>query len=231
MAVKPKVSVITPAYREGRHIYESLGLLERELATLDRTYEVILVSDGSDDDTVSEAARRPEVKVLEYPAQRGKGYALRHGLEHAEGDIIVFIDSDMELHPSGIRALVELVEAGADAAIGSKRHPASEVQYPPFRRLQSAVYQRIVRALFALNVTDTQTGLKAFRADMLRRVALPLASNGYAFDLELLVALNDAGARIEEGPVTLDYAFETTTGARAVLDVLGDTYRIWRRTK
>lgn len=229
MAEGPKVSVITPAYREGRHIYRSLGVLEDELATLDRTYEIILVSDGSDDDTVSEATRRSDVRVLEYPTQRGKGYALRHGLEHAEGEVVVFIDSDMELHPSGIRALVELVEAGADAAIGSKRHPASQVQYPPFRRLQSAVYQRIVRALFSLDVTDTQTGLKAFRADMLRRVALPLSSNGYAFDLELLVALNDAGARIEEGPVTLDYAFETTTGAGAVVDVLRDTYRIWRR--
>lgn len=223
------VSVITPAYREGRHIYASLSLLETELAELDRSYEVILVSDGSDDDTVAEATRHPSVTVLQYPAQRGKGYALRHGLERARGEIIVFIDSDMELHPSGIRPLVELVEAGADAAIGSKRHPASHVNYPPFRRLQSAVYQRIVRLLFALDVTDTQTGLKAFRAELLRRVALPLESNGYAFDLELLVALNDAGARIEEGPVTLDYTFDTTTGASAVIDVLRDTYRIWRR--
>jgi hypothetical protein len=71
--------------------------------------------------------------------------------------------------------------------------------------------------------------LKAFRASVLREVAGTLTSDGFAFDLELLVGLQEAGATIVEGPVELDYAFNTTTGVRAVLDVLGDTIRIYRQ--
>ncbi|HUP85255.1 MAG TPA: glycosyltransferase [Acidimicrobiales bacterium] len=225
----PLVSVITPAYREGARIFESLSLLRSSLDGLALRNEIILVSDGSDDQTVDEASRHADVRVLHYPEQRGKGYAIRHGITHAKGDVIAFIDSDMELHPDGIGRLVELVLAGADAAIGSKRHPESKVSYPLFRRIQSRAYQRLVRALFGLELTDTQTGLKAFRASVLREVAASLASDGFAFDLELLVGLKEAGATIVEGPVELDYAFDTTTSLRAVIDVLADTLRIYRR--
>ena len=224
----PLVSVITPAYREGARIFESLSLLRTSLDGLGLRHEIILVSDGSDDHTVAEASRHADVRVLHYPQQRGKGYAIRHGIEHANGELIAFIDSDMELHPDGIGRLVELVLDGADAAIGSKRHPESKVFYPLFRRVQSRAYQRLVRLLFGLDLTDTQTGLKAFRATSLRKVAGTLTSDGFAFDLELLVRLQEVGAVIVEGPVELDYAFETTTGVRAVLDVLRDTVRIYR---
>ena len=224
----PLVSVITPAYREGARIFESLTLLRTSLDALGLRHEIILVSDGSDDHTVEEASRHADVRVLHYPQQRGKGFAIRHGIEHAQGDIIAFIDSDMELHPDGIGRLVELVLDGADAAIGSKRHPESRVFYPLFRRMQSRAYQGLVRVLFGLQLTDTQTGLKAFRAESLRKVASTLTSDGFAFDLELLVGLKEVDAVIVEGPVELDYAFDTTTGVRAVLDVLGDTFRIYR---
>lgn len=225
----PLVSVITPAYREGARIFESLNLLRSSLDRLGLLHEIILVSDGSDDHTVAEASRHADVRVLHYERQRGKGYAIRHGIAHASGDLIAFIDSDMELHPDGIGRLVQLVLDGADAAIGSKRHPESKVSYPLFRRIQSRTYQRLVRALFGLDLTDTQTGLKAFRADVIHQVAESLTSDGFAFDLELLVRLNQVGAKIVEGPVELDYAFDTTTGVRAVLDVLRDTFQIYRR--
>ena len=126
--------------------------------------------------------------MLQYEDRRGKGYALRHGLAQTTGDIVAFIDSDMELHPDGIGPLVELVEAGADVAIGSKRHPDSKVHYPLFRRFQSAVFQQLVRVLFNLNLTDTQTGLKVFRGDLVRPLAAAIKTDGFAFDLELLVS-------------------------------------------
>ncbi|MGI8792431.1 MAG: glycosyltransferase family 2 protein [Acidimicrobiales bacterium] len=228
---KGLLSVVTPAYREGHRIYESLNLLRSSLEALDRPYEIIVVSDGSPDNTVAEAERHDDIRVLVYEQQRGKGYAIRYGVDNAKGDVIAFIDSDMELHPDGIGGLVAKVEAGADVAVGSKRDPASSVEYPFFRRLQSRIYQQLIHHLFRLDLSDTQTGLKAFRADLLREVAPELSSNGFAFDLELLVALNDRGAVIVEGPVDLDYSFETTTGAKAVLDVLRDTWTIYRRRR
>lgn len=225
------LSVVVPAYREAETIHASLALLLESLRHGEGTspFEVVLVSDASDDDTAAEARRHDEVTVLEYPEHRGKGYALRYGAQRTAGDIVVFIDADMELHPDGIARLVEMVREGADVAVGSKSHPESRVNYPWFRRAQSRAYQLLVRALFDLDVTDTQTGLKAFRGELLRRVLPTVVSDGFGYDLELLVALHDEGARIVEGPVQLDYAFSTTTSARAAADVLRDTVRLYVR--
>jgi glycosyltransferase involved in cell wall biosynthesis len=224
------LSVVVPAYREGPTIYKAIGVLLESLHSLDRSYEVLVVSDGNDDETVEEAARHGEpVFVLHYEMRRGKGYALRYGISRARGEYIAFIDADMELHPDGLGPLLALVDGGADAAIGSKRHPDSQVYYPFVRRVQSAAYQRLIRVLFDLDVMDTQTGIKVFRGPLLRESLAHISSDGFAFDLELLVVLRQHGARIAEGPVQLDYRFATTTGIRAVLDVMRDTWRIFRR--
>lgn len=224
------LSVIVPAYREGPTIYKAVATLLESLHALDRPYEVIVVADGYDDQTVAEAARHGEpVRVLHYPVRKGKGYALRHGISQAIGEYVGYIDADMELHPDGLKGLLERVEGGADAAIGSKRHSDSNVFYPPFRRVQSAVFQRMISALFDLDVTDTQTGIKVFRGDLLREAIRQVSADGFAFDLELLVVLRERGATIVEGPVDLDYQFATTTGVRAVGSMLAETYHIYRR--
>ena len=227
------LSVIVPAYGEGASIYASLIELFTALDELDVRYEVLVVSDGSKDNTVEEAARveHHTVQVLHYDQNRGKGYALRHGFAHSRGDHVAFIDADMELHPSGIGRLLELLrELDVDAVIGTKTHPESAVHYPAFRRFQSGVYRRLVRLLFRLDVGDTQTGLKLFRRTALEEVVPFTRSDGFAFDLELLALLNAAGHDVAEGPVELDYRFATTTGLRAVIDVLTDTFRIAGRT-
>jgi len=226
------VSVIVPAYREGGRIEDALRLLVGEMETLDVPFEVIVVSDGSDDDTHVEARRvQGPITVIHYPENRGKGYAIRRGLSESRGSRVVFIDADMDLHPDGIGRLLSLLDAGADAAVGSKRHPESQVYYPRLRRIQSASYQWLVRRLFGLSLSDTQSGLKAFRGPLLRDAASALTTDGFAFDLELLVELYARGAVVVEGPVHLDYAFRSTTGARAVWDVLRETLRLWHRRR
>lgn len=226
----PVLSVVVPAYREGPTIYKSIGTLLDALVDLDRDYEILVVSDGNVDETAEEASRHGDaVQVLHYDERRGKGYALRYGAAHARGDVIAFIDADMELHPEGIVRLLTKIDEDADVAVGSKRHSDSMVQYPFFRRFQSAMYQYLVSMLFDLDLTDTQTGLKVFRADLLRETAAGLTSDGFSFDLELLVELRYHGARIVEGPVQLDYQFATTTNLRTVFQVLRDTMAIWWR--
>lgn len=226
------LSVLVPAYGEGKTIYGALGELIDTLDKLGRPYDVIVVSDGSTDNTASEARRlaSPRVQVLEYTKNRGKGYAIRHGYQASTGSYVAFIDADMELHPRGVeRLLRQLLESGADAVVGAKTHPESNVHYPAFRRLQSQVFRTIVKVLFHLDVADTQTGLKVFRREALDAVIGQLRSDGFAFDLELLVGINDAGFRIVEGPVELDYQFSTTTGVSAVVDVLLDTFALGLR--
>jgi len=218
-----------PAYQAGATIYHCVQALLDALDRLERPYEVIVVIDGATDATGEELARHGlRVRTSSYARNRGKGYALRQGLAEAEGEVVAYIDADMELHPDGIGRLLTLLERGGhDAAIGSKRHPDSRVHYPTFRRVQSAAYLMLVRMLFGLAVTDTQTGLKVLRADVVRQ-ALPLLDrNGFSFDLELLVVLRQLGASIVEGPVELDYRFETTTNLRAAGAVLRDTMGIW----
>lgn len=229
----PELSVLVPAYREGPRIHDNLVRL---LGALDETgidYEVVVVSDGNTDGTVAEAERvgSPRVRVMAYPVNEGKGFAIMHGVGQARGALISYIDADMEIPPESIGRCVALQrEGGWDIVVGSKRHPESQVQYPWTRRFQSWVYQVLIAVLFQLDVSDTQTGLKLFRGEVLRAVVPLLAVKRFAFDLELLVVARKLGfRRIVEVPVSIAYKFETTTGVRAVYNALWDTAAIFYR--
>lgn len=230
-----ELSVVVPAYREGRRIHKNLVRLVGELDKLNVTYEVIVVSDGNTDSTVSEAKRfqSPAVKVFHYPMNVGKGFALSFGVSQSSGALVTFIDADMELDPANIKAFIDLMhESECDAVIGSKRHPASKVRYPAFRRLQSLVYQLFVWTLFRLDVRDTQTGLKLFRRQVLEEALPLLAIKRFAFDLELLVVARFLGYRkICEAPIELDYQFESTVNLRSAWRVLWDTAAIFYRLR
>ena len=229
------LSVVVPAYREGRRIHDNLARLVRELDTLNVAYEVIVVSDGNTDGTAAEARRvgSPNVKVFDYPMNVGKGFALSFGVAQSTGPLVTFIDADMELDPANIRPFLGLMQTSEwDAVIGSKRHPKSKVDYPRFRRFQSAIYQLLVRVLFSLNVRDTQTGLKLFRREVLEEALPLLAIKKFAFDLELLVVAHHIGyRRVVEAPIRLDYRFNSTVRPSAVFSILWDTAAIFYRLR
>ena len=230
-----ELSVIVPAYREGRRIHDNLTRLLGELEMLGVRYEVVVVSDGNIDATAAEARRvkSPHVKVFEYPMNVGKGFALSLGVSQSVGSLVTFIDADMELDPANIKTFIEMMRASnCDAVIGSKRHPESKVSYPAFRRFQSLVYQLLIRALFNLNVRDTQTGLKLFRRQVLADAVPLLAIKRFAFDLELLVVSGSLGYRnICEAPIELNYRFDTTVSLGSAWRVLWDTAAIFYRLR
>jgi glycosyltransferase involved in cell wall biosynthesis len=230
-----ELSVVVPAYREGKRIYQNITRLLDELNKLDATYEVIVVSDGNSDDTVREArrVRSPRVRVFHYPMNVGKGFALSLGVDQSVGELVTFIDADMELDPANIGGFIKLMESSnCDAIIGSKRHPESRVAYPGFRRLQSWTYQVLIRVLFNLNVRDTQTGLKLFRRNVLAKTLPLLAIKKFAFDLELLVVARQLGYRnVCEAPITLNYRFDSTVNLRSAWRVLWDTAAIFYRLR
>ncbi len=230
-----ELSVIVPAYREGRRIHDNLRRLVGELDKLNVTYEVVVVSDGNTDATVREAERAGSraVRVFHYPMNIGKGFALSFGVAQSIGNLVTFIDADMELDPANIKGFIKLMETeGCDAVIGSKRHPMSRVAYPKLRRFQSAAYQLLVRLLFNLNVRDTQTGLKLFRREVLAEALPLLAIKRFAFDLELLVVAHQLGYRhVCEAPISLDYQFESTVNLGSAWRVLWDTAAIFYRLR
>ena len=227
------LTVVTPSYNGARHIGRTLAALRHALEETGLRNEIILVSDGSRDGTPEVAAANGDasLRVLHYDGNEGKGHALRTGLARARGEFVAFIDSDGDLDPHELRRFIELMRLyRADLVVGSKRHVLSEVSYPWPRRIMSWGYHVLVRVLFGLKVTDTQTGLKLVRRDVLAAVLPRLVEKRFAFDLELLVAARRLGyRRIIEAPVRLDYQFSSTISAGAVRGILLDTAAIWYR--
>lgn len=232
-----KLSVIVPAYNEQRQVRASLQALDRVLAKLGRRYQIILVDDASTDRTLTlarqEAKRNPRITVVSSPQNSGKGFALRRGFAEASGDIVGFIDADMDLHPRQLNVLIAQLERDkADIAVGSKLHPDSRVSYPPLRRGLSRCYRLLTRALFRLKVRDTQVGLKVFNRAVLDEVMPRLRVKRFAFDLELLAVARYYGyTRIVEVPIALDYQFSSTIRPSDVRGMLLDTLAIFYRLR
>ncbi len=233
-----KLSVVMPAYNEADYIQQNVTETVRALSEIGYDFEVIVVDDGSPDDTHLSAVRarlaHPEhVRVVRYDRNRGKGNALICGSSYASGDYIAFLDADMDLHPEQLPVLFEILEAkGADIVVGSKHHPLSRVSYPPLRRIYSLAYYAMIRLLFGLPLRDTQTGLKVFRASALRAILPLLLAKRFAFDIELLANAHRRGFKIVDAPVTLN--FRRTLGRIKLKDVfivLVDTLAIFYRMK
>jgi glycosyltransferase involved in cell wall biosynthesis len=229
---RPRLSVIVPAYHDAPVIAENLHRLQAALLATGLTWEVIVVVDGDRATYVAAvAAATRGVQVYGYETNRGKGFALRYGMSLARGELVTFVDSDMEVAPEEIGRMAGLLDLyDADVVVGSKRHPLSKVHYPWLRRFQSWCYQVLIRLLFRVSVRDTQTGLKMLRRDVAMRVLSVALVKRFAFDLELLALARRFGHhRIIEAPVVIDYRFASTTNLRAVFSVLWDTMAIFYR--
>jgi glycosyltransferase involved in cell wall biosynthesis len=207
------VSIIVPAYKQEKTIRKDTENIHKVMSGTRYDFEIIVVVDGFLDQTFEQAekVKKDNVKVIGYKTNKGKGYAVRYGMARAKGDYIVFIDSGMEIDPNGISMIIEhMVWYGADVIVGSKRHPASKVNYPPIRKIYSWGYFLLVRLLFRLRVTDTQVGLKVFRREVLETVLPRLVIKQYAFDIELLAVSKYLGFRkIYEAPVSVSFDFSS----------------------
>jgi glycosyltransferase involved in cell wall biosynthesis len=229
------ISVVIPAYNEESLIERCVHEVHETLTEMAADFEIVVVDDGSYDETLSAARLVAEgwdnVRVIGYPENLGKGYALIKGAIEARGDLILFVDADLEVHPRQLGLLyAALVGLDADVVIGSKLHPSSTIDYPLKRRILSAGYYVLVWLLFRLPVRDTQTGLKLYRAEPLRRVAGRLLVKRFAFDLEALANVHRLGYRIAEAPVvvTRERPFPRVGGGDAI-QVAQDTVAIWYR--
>ena len=232
-----KISVIMPAYNEARHIVRNLLEVVDTLSGFEYDFEVIVVDDGSPDKTYLEAAKllstHPElVRVVHYDENRGKGNALICGTTFARGDYVVFLDADMDLHPSQLPLLFGIMDAqNADVVIGSKRHPNSVVNYPRHRRIASWGYYSLVKLLFGLPVQDTQTGIKLFKHSVLSRVFPRVLVKRFAFDIEVLANAHRLGYKIVDAPVTLEFQRGTfgRIKPRDIYRIMVDTAAIYYR--
>lgn len=229
----PELSVILPAYNEGAHIHANLLRVCEALKGL--RYEIIVVDDGSRDDTFAQSQRATDeglpVRAVKQETNRGKGASLFHGFEFSRGELVAFLDSDLEIAPENIIKLIKVMQAtNADVVAGVKDLQSN--QFPPLRRLMSRAYRSMVAFLFGLTITDTQTGIKLFRREALADAIPRVSARRFAFDIELLVAISRFGYQIVEQPVEVAYRRVGGMGRMNLAAILGtfvDTLAIFYR--
>lgn len=232
------LSVIVPCFNEGDHIFKNLEECLGSLSKLGRPFEIIAVNDGSSDNTSQELNRlalaHPEIVPVTYSKNVGKGNALRVGAMKARGDLIIFMDADLEIHPKHAAIFIQTMErTGADMVIGSKRHPDSKVDYPLKRKMLSFGYHVLVRILFGLRLTDTQPGFKLAKREVIEKEISKSKVNRYAFDLELLVNTNSDGFKIVEAPIDLEFSrpLGGRIGFRSVRSIFRETIDVYSRQR
>lgn len=230
-----KLSVIMPAYMKEDVIQEVLLKTEEMLSSFGIPYEIIVVDDGSKDRTKNMALQydSPNVKVVGYDENMGKGNAIKYGCRYLNGDIVAFLDADNDLCPSQLETFIRIMgDKKADVVIGSKLHPDSVVDYPLFRRILSCGYRWFNKGLFNLDVHDTQVGQKLFQRKVLNDVMPRILVKRYAFDLEVLVNAHHQGYKIVEAPIKLGYDFSgSSVNYGAVSRIFVDTCAIFYRLK
>lgn len=232
-----ELSVIIPAYNEAQRIGPTLQRVHAFLAARPARFEILVVDDGSTDDTVALvsalADALPGLRVLCSPANRGKGHAVRQGMLAATGRIRVFADADGSTPIDELNALLPALAAGADIAIGSRYLPGSRVTRPqPWqRRVWSRLVNRVVQRVLLPGVVDTHCGFKAFTAAAATRTFAACTVDGWSFDLEVLACARAYGFRIREVPVRWEDDVRSKARIRQLPREFRHVYRIRRQLR
>jgi dolichyl-phosphate beta-glucosyltransferase len=196
------LSLIFPCYNEAERLPQTLAAYLARLSREPGAVEVLVVDDGSTDETFvvarAVAAGDPRVRVIRSQPNHGKGFGVRTGVLAAAGELLVFTDADGSYGPGEV-ARVTAALAEAPVAIGSR--PAGWAAGPPARRLASRLFNRAIRALLGLPFGDTQCGLKGFRRHAALEVFGRARLDGFAFDAEVLFLARRLGLAVSEVPV------------------------------
>lgn len=211
--MNPSLSIVIPAFEESARIGDSLQTILAYIKKECPTAELIVVDDGSGDDTAEIAeqvfAGFPEAatKVLRYEENRGKGFAVRTGLMEAKADIALFSDADLSTPITELPKLIEPIERGEfDVVFGSRALDRSLIgTHQPWRREQGGkVFNLMVRYLTGLPFWDTQCGFKAFNMRKFRPLLPLMTIDRFGFDVEFLLVAFKNGLRLQEIPVRWD---------------------------
>jgi putative flippase GtrA len=228
-----RLSVVVPAYREGARVARTVEQLRLALAEVADSggLEIVVVDDGSDDDTAAHARAAGADQVLVQPTNRGKGAAVRVGVLAAHGRAVAFTDADLSYPPDQLLRLLAEVESGWDVVVGSRRHVETTtlVKNRRLREVSGRLFNTLTVAVLLGQYRDTQCGLKAFRADAARLLFSHAHVDGFAFDVELFHLAERYRLSLAEVPVEL--ANSTTSSVRVGLDavrMLRDLFRVRR---
>ena len=212
-----RLSVVMPIYNLAEQVWHNLAAAGDVFERHGVRVELVPVDDGSTDGTADAIRSFTESGPFAHSAyvtvnpvycetNGGKGAALKAGFEASTGGYVLLLDGDLDIHPKQTPYFFEsMCKHDSDIVVGSKRHKRSVVQYPWFRRVVSWVYFTIVRLTIGMPITDTQTGMKLFKREVLGEALGRMLVKTYAFDLELLSIAWQRGATISEAPVRIKF--------------------------
>lgn len=218
------LSIVVPAFNEGAKITKDIEKTAEYLRSRPYQSQLLIVDDGSRDATLETARRAAatasagtlSVEVLSYGQNRGKGYAIRHGMQRAGGTIVGFMDSGLCVPLRFVESAIAKIQAGADYAIASRRLEGTVITEPQplYRRAGSQVFWHLMRSAMGVNATDTQCGFKFYRKEAAQKIFNHLKTDGFMFDIEALLVAKKLGLKGAEFPV--EWANDSDTRYRPV---------------
>lgn len=208
MSSYPNYSIVIPAYNESARIERAMQAIVACIREQGWNAELVVVDDGSTDDTAARVTRfsadHAEVRLLCNQGNRGKGFSVRNGLLHAQGNIVMFTDADLSAPIHEAQRLLAAIQNGADIAIGSRWLERSRQtdRQPLYRQFFGRCFNLLTRFIMGLPYADTQCGFKAFTRAAAQTVLQLQTIERWGFDPEILFIARKHGLRVVEVPVT-----------------------------
>lgn len=205
--MEAELSIVIPAYNEALRIGDTLDRIGDYLKSCGYSSEIIVVDDGSHDDTEKVVRKTAEkhsaIVLLQNGMNKGKGYSVKRGILSSRGRFVLMSDADLSTPIEEIGKLFKELEEGYDIAIGSRSVSGSKVlkRQTWYRQLMGKIFNKIVQAIAVSGIRDTQCGFKLFKGDAARMVFARLRIERFAFDVEALYLAKKMGFRIREAPV------------------------------
>ena len=233
-----KLSLLIPVYNEEDILAATLREVSDYMqAVFSDDGEVIFINDGSKDASakILEECTLPCVRFVSYPENRGKGYAIRRGVEEAKGDVILFTDCDLAYGTSVIKTFYDVLsaEGAPDIAVGSRaKHPDGYASYTLKRKIVSRAYLLVLRLFGGLTLSDSQCGCKGFRSSAAKKIFSLCEVDRFAFDFEAILIAQKMGATFSEIPVTVKRHGESKVHiVKDTLRMLRDLRKMKKRIK
>ena len=225
-----EVSVVIPAFNEAARVGPGLRRAAEYLAARGTGYEILVVDDGSRDETAA-VAERHGARVVRLPRNRGKGAAVRAGLQAAVGERVLISDADFSTPIDELAKLEERLQ-GADLVVGSRALQDSRIveRQPLYREAMGKIFNLLIRTLGVRGFHDTQCGFKLLRGTAARALCPALTIDGFAYDVELIWLAQRAALRVEEvGVVWANSPDSRVDPIRSSLGMIRDVLLIrWR---